>query len=91
MKAAGPRESPPDLQLSVDRIRIAGAPPALRDTAAFSRALDEALSRALGATPVGAGQVGELGTLKVRVLAGAGIRQIADTVARTMARAIGGG
>lgn len=81
----------PPVRLDIDRIRIEGAPGALRDTRAFSRVLDEALAAALAGVDPAAARTADLRAIKVRVPPGAGPQDIARAVAQTIARAVGGG
>lgn len=79
------------VHLNIGRIRIEGAPDALRDGAAFSRALDEALTAALANIDPAAARSADLEAMKVRVSPGAGPQEIARTVAQTIARTVAGG
>lgn len=80
-----------DLRLEIDRIRIEGGPAALRDGAAFSRALDAALRETLAGIDPALAHTADLGRIRVRVAPGAGPQEIARTVAQTIAQTLRGG
>lgn len=79
---------PPPLRIAIDRIRIAGAPASLRDSGAFSRLLDRALSQALGTLGPDEVTGREVSALAIRVPPDAGADRIADALADVIVRAV---
>jgi len=84
-------QHPPRLRIGIDRIRIEGAPASLRDSGAFSRVLDQALSRALGS--LGRDEVTgrEVSSLGIQIPPDSGADQIAEALANAIVRAVRGG